>query len=115
MRCQSLAMVWVAMAPLCLGTPAQAAEPPISSTFIPGLFQPVNEQSSDGIRLQLDLKSLSDLKTVTGPVDLQLPIKADRSLPLKLERFEVVTPASKFIRATSAGQVARATPQIILL
>jgi len=68
----------------------------------------------DGVTLRLDTRAFESLRTGPGHRRLLMPISVDQSLTLTVERFDVTTPATKFVRATAAKTEEVSTPTVVL-
>ncbi len=68
----------------------------------------------DGARLRLDTRAVESLRTGPRHRRLSIPISVDQSLALTVERFNVTTPATRFVRATSAGMEEVLAPDVVL-
>ncbi len=69
----------------------------------------------NGATLLLDTRTVEALRTGPRHHRLSVPISVDQSLTLTVDRFDVTTPATKFVRATSAGMEEVSAPSVVLL
>ena len=106
-----LAAAVVAMACM-VSTQAACAEATITA---PGLLTRDGVDAHGHLRLKIDAAANQSLRQTAARVDLQLPITADETIALSLERFDVIAPQARFIRFVDGRPVNVQSPQVVLL
>jgi sugar lactone lactonase YvrE len=99
-----------AAAIVCAGyssAPLQAVEQPI--------FHSRGVNSRGEMRLDVHLAALADLRQGSGVLQVELPIAPNERLSLNLNRFNVVGPETRFVRAGPKGATIAPAPDVILM
>lgn len=94
----------------CDAAPAMADSPGFTA-----IAQRRGVDRNGDVHVQIDPQALGSLRSAGGPVHVQVPTTANDSILLKLEKFEVLTPQTKFLVATKQGMLSMAAPRVLLL
>ncbi len=112
--CACCVLVLIGVAALWVPRTALADSAPLIGEAVKPFTVVKSSAELSEIRAEVDPDTYSRLSTATGPQLLELPVEADRSLTLNLERFEVIAPDARFLVAGPNGQTTTAKPEVVL-
>lgn len=105
---------WLLAGSWCAAAPAVRAGD--SATRVASPFRVVAAAAGDsGVTVALDGGAVERLRVGPKRMKLALPVSPTQDVMLELERFEVTTDLTKFIRATPDGRQQVARPDVVLL